>query len=295
MVLMAAVSLIVGLRTVSSRRARDQEPLGYLPADTNVVAAIHVSKILQETAGREFMTRFRVGPIDITPAAIVQRTGFQLEEIGDIVVGLRIDEGIPRVTVVIQTCQPFDEARVRRVANDQQPIERNQKRLYLVRLEKPAVPIVLWCAGPSTLVMGLTFDDLNAVPLTPQPGMDHLPKAFQTFPTDDVTGHAHAWIIGDSEGWNKTFAWRSIEHWAGLKLDAWKDVQTLGLWLRFDQAVLLKAAFRCLGPASARPVEEQCRKLLGTSGSVEIEKDRWVTLQYPTTVERLIELAVAKK
>src|SRR5919109_1024581 len=67
MAVMAGVALLFALKTVERRRDKDPKtPFGYLPPDTNVVAGIQVTEALKEPAGQEFLSQFRLGPVDLS-------------------------------------------------------------------------------------------------------------------------------------------------------------------------------------------------------------------------------------
>jgi hypothetical protein len=287
MVVMAVASLVVGLRTVSSRRARDQGPLGYLPSDTNLIATIHVSKVAQEQTGREFLSELRLGPTDIGMANLSEWTGFQLEEIADVVLGLRVDRGLPRLSLVLQMRQPFEESRLPTKLKNNQTLERNQKKLY--RLARtPVGPLWLWCAGPSTLVIG-PERDLDDVPLEPRPGSDHLPTEFKSFPEDTVIQKAQAWVIGHSENWGQTVVGQFLPQVKDKNLEAFKSVQTFGIWLHFGQPVVVRGACRCSDPAAAQAVEGALQALMKYKVNLQFDKNNWVTALYPMSLEELVQ------
>jgi hypothetical protein len=292
MAVMALASLLVSLRTVHNRRARDQEPLGYLPADTNVIAALHVAKLVQEPTGREFLSRLRLGPTDVGMARLGEWTGFQIDDLSDVVLGLKVDDRLlPRLTIVLQTRQPFDDpvgkSRLPAVLKDSPTVERNQKKLY--RVPRIATGAELWIAGPSTLVMSMLAGGMDDVPLTPRTGMDHLPRAFQSFPTDPFIAKSQAWVIGHAEHWDQTAIWPLLAPVGGAKLEPLKDIQTFGLWVQFDRGVALKGACQCTSPAAARVVEDSVHTLLMDKANLRIDKDNWVTAFYPINLEDLLE------
>src|SRR5262249_19335378 len=88
----AIAALVFALTTVQRRRANDPKtPLGYLPADTNIVAGVLVPEALKEPTGQEFLTQFRLGPIDLNIGNLERWTGLRRDEIRQIVIGLKIE------------------------------------------------------------------------------------------------------------------------------------------------------------------------------------------------------------
>jgi hypothetical protein len=291
--IMAVLALAVSLRTVDRRRALDQEPLGYLPPDTNVMAGLHVAKLLKDPAGREFASQSHLGPADVGVVNLEQWTGLPLEALADVVLGLKVsDQLIPRLTLVVQTLKPYDEAKVRAALKDSQQIERHQKKLYRFRLDRPPVTATLWCAGQSTLVYGLSPEDLDAVPLTPHPGIDHLPAPLQGYLTNPSNRQAQAWTFATNEHWDRTVVWPVLSLQLGKDLGALKGVQTVGVWFRFDREVVVNALAQCTDPAAAQALEQLLRRsAIGKEATLQIELDNRVTGQAqfsPEAFRRLV-------
>jgi hypothetical protein len=272
---------------VDRRRALDQEPLGYLPPDTNVIAGLHVAKLLKDPAGRELASQSHLGPTDVGIVNLEQWTGLPLEDLADVVLGLKVDDRFPpRLTLVVQTLKPYDEAKVRAAVKDSQQVERHQKKLYRFHLDKPPLTATLWCAGQSTLVYGLSPEDLDAVPLAPRAAFEHLPAALQSCLTNPLSRQAQAWVFATNEHWDKSVLWPLLALRLGNDLEVLKGVQTIGLWLRFDQEVGVNALAQCTDPAAAQGLEQLLRRSeIGKKATVKIEPDNRVTGQAPLSPE----------
>jgi hypothetical protein len=289
---MALLSLAVGLRTVSFRRSRDQEPLGYLPDDTNVIVAVHASKALQTATGQEVLNQFRFGPTDMGLVSLEQWLGLSLDQdVGDLVFGLRVDDRFPpRVILVVQTRRPYDEAKVRAALKDSQYVERRQKKLYQFRSEKTPFKPAMWCAAPSTLVIGLEPEQLDAVPLTPHSGIEHLARPIQEFLQDPNSTKAQTWGVAHADHWDRTILGPLAAASDGKTLETLKAVQTLGVWLHFDQAVSLKVAGRCADGAEPLMLEQFFRRWrVLDSGHFQMEGDQRVSVEAQVDPERLVE------
>jgi hypothetical protein len=281
MVLMGLSALVLGLRTVPERRARDQKPLGYLPPDINVIAGLHVVKLLQDPVGREFASQPHLGPAEVGIVNLERWLGLPLEDLSDVVIGLKVDDRlVPRLTLVVQTMKPYDEAKVRGALKDSQQIERHQKKLYRFRLEKPPVNATLWCAGQSTLVFGLSPEDLDVVPFTPLSGIDHLPQPIQACLTDPASRTAQAWAFATADRWDKTSLWNLLALQMGNDQEALRGVRTAGVWLRFERKVFVTARCQAADRRAAQALERLLvRTRIAEKGTVHTEKDSWVTAQ----------------
>jgi hypothetical protein len=175
MAVMADVGLMYALQTKPERRDRDPKgPLGYVPGDCNVVAAVHVTKALEEPAGRQFLERWELGPTGLGPANMVKWAGVPLEEVNQVVLGAKYHEGLlpERVVLVVQTRAPYDVNAVRAALGANRQSERGRKTLY--RFKFDLVPRLkwereaeLWCPAETILVVSLSPSDMDAVPLNP--------------------------------------------------------------------------------------------------------------------------------
>lgn len=277
MALMAVVSLVVSLKTMTQRRTHDQNLLGYLPGDVNLITALHVAKLMEEKTGREFLSKFRLGRDGPDFTRFEEWTGLGRDDIADVVAGWKVDAGSPcRLTLLVQTRQPYVQTKLWESLRNERPIARNQKDLY--QLDRQPVPLTVWGAGPRTLVFGLSQEDLDAIPLTPRTGVAHLPMPLQRFPGDAQASKAQVWVIGDADHWDQTAVWPLAASIFGEARDLAREVSTLGLWLRFDRSVSLGAAAHATSEPAARSLEESLlQKGVADRGRLERANDGWLT------------------
>src|SRR6516164_9543909 len=278
MAVMAGISLFLSLQSWQQRRAHDQKPLGYLPPDCNVIGALHVSKILQEEAGPEFLDQLSFGSTHFRIADLEYGTGLRREELIDVVFGWKVaDLLMPRLTLVLQTRLPYKEAQILARLKEKQFVERDHKKMLRVQSEKTPFHAVLWFAGENTVVAGLSLEDLDAVPAIPRSGINHLPPPLQEFSTDEMTRTAHLWILGHSEHWDKTVLGSNLAQTLGLDQQSLNEVHTFGAWVRWDQRMIANAALQCTDEAKARDLESRLlRKGLGDKGRLYLEQNNWV-------------------
>src|SRR5207244_5138921 len=133
MALMAITGLTFALFTQKIRRAHDSgrsvtKPLppvrtlapsnlpglGYLPPDTDVIAALHVAEALETPAGQAFLTQFHFAPADFLVENLTQGTGLTLNDLDYAVLGLQIKNRLlPRFVLVVETRRPYDADQLR--------------------------------------------------------------------------------------------------------------------------------------------------------------------------------------
>jgi hypothetical protein len=217
--------------------------LGYLPKGTNLVAGLHVAEAMHDPAGRDFLTHFQAGDFvplpqkaaeQITTAKLPQFTGLTLDEIDHVVIGANLDKSelIPRLTVVVQTRQPYDSEKIKTALKAQQS-PKPERELYEIQIEK-TLPGVLWFADNKTLVLGLFTVNLDDVPSKPSSGLAHLAHPVREVLEERMGPSAQVWLVGHSDDWTKTTP--------GLLLapkltqqthEVLEKVRTLAVWLTF--------------------------------------------------------------
>jgi hypothetical protein len=290
MALMALLALVVGLSTVSSRRAHDLRPLGYLPEGTNVVGAVHVAKLMDEPTGRDFLAQFRLGPEGVDFEQFERWIGLPRDVLADLAFGLRVDErSVPRLTLVAQTLRSYTAADYVKSLQEPQPLERNQKKLYQFSIPEKGIRPVVWLAGERTFVFGLSPEDLDDVPLTPRSGVAHLPVPLQRFPGDLSAPRAQVWLIGHANHWEQTELWPRLASWLGEDQAVVNGVQTLGFWLTFDKSITVSAAAHCRDAAAAQSLDDYLRHhQVDEKGQLQSDPGGWVTFHSQTGLGSLL-------
>jgi hypothetical protein len=235
--------------------------LGYLPGDTNLIVAVHVAEALREPAGREWLERFRLGPMDFGIDSVEKWTGLRWDELDHVVLGLRVDNRlVPRLTLVAQTSRPYDAEKVRNALKAKRLPDPGKRTLWGFRLEQPALQGVLWFAGERTLIVGLSAKDLEGIPPTPMVGPDHLSEELRGLLKERVGRVAQAWVVGHAEEWSKTVAGLVLNTLAKPDREALAKVQSFGAWVQVDEAMTVNGAFRCMDEAAAQALEAYLRQ-----------------------------------
>src|SRR5262249_31999046 len=106
MLVLAAITLYAGLKSVPGRRARGgRDPRACLPVATNLVAMVEVSKVLQDEAGNEVFNDLRIGGVGI--AQIEHWSGLPRKDIGVLIVASHVDwQPVPRTVIALETLHP---------------------------------------------------------------------------------------------------------------------------------------------------------------------------------------------
>jgi hypothetical protein len=308
MAIMGLVSLAFSLYTVSFRRGNDyqdtasetpavtsrgpREPLGYLPANTNLMAAVHVAQILRESSGRELLHLPGAHQGESFLDQFEKWIGLHSEDLEVLAAGLKVDDRLlPRLVLVCQTNRPIESGYLQKLEHQAQRLERKHKTLYRLAGQGSSLGYTLFHAAPNVLIAALNPEDLDGVPTTPHPGLDHLPEPIQHLLEHRVTPEAHAWIIGHAENWNRTVAGPLLAKWLGETPEQAAGLQSWGISLRFAEAAHLDAAFHCRDEKSSRTLQvnlkAQWTPHLGQEPQLE---HGWVLLQGQSRPQLIREL-----
>ncbi len=153
----------------------DLAALGFLPDDTDLIAAVHMAEVLDDPTGRDLLQRIGLG----APGGVdlEKWTGLRLDDIDHAALGLRLDGDLfTRFTLVVRARLPIDQQHVRDVLKTTARQDIDGRPVYPFVLET-GLPVLAkvgasaWFADETTLVIAKSFD---RIPLTPKTGIDHL-------------------------------------------------------------------------------------------------------------------------
>src|SRR5207253_2786013 len=104
----------------------DMETVTYLPAESNLVAGLHVSDLMRQTQGQQLLRELKFGSLELGGDRIEKWTGLKWHDIDQLAFALKLDGLlIPRLTLVVQTVEP-------------NRMESLLKRLHAVRIPEAA-------------------------------------------------------------------------------------------------------------------------------------------------------------
>lgn len=269
----------------------DLGALGYLPADTNVIAAIHLTEVMQEEIGRELLSRFPLANLGL--ADVEKWTELKREDLNHVALGLKIDGSRkPRLVLVAQTNRPYQAARIIK-ALKAQPLPGGEKQLYQFTLEKPALKAVLWFPTDETLIVCLSAQDLEAVPLKPVIGGEQLAEPLRHLFRERMDKVNPAWVIGHLDNGDNLLKSLPIAGLLGtLKPEdrkALMGVRSFGIWIQLEAPLTVRATVSCTDEAAAQDLEQALDqwRLKKPEEYVIHRKEQWVTVQVKISGETL--------
>jgi hypothetical protein len=242
--------------------------LRYLPADTNMIAAIHVADLLQSETGRNLLDR--PGPF----AQLEQWIGLPAREVDHVIFGLKVDDRLlPRLIVIVETLRPFSKRELK-------------EKLKGSRFRDPEA---IRFPSDHTFVMGLTSKDLETIPKTPSAGINHLPPPIQTALRERIDKAARIWAVGTSDDWEKTVVLGYLNSLPKETKDVLKKIQLFAIGLRMDQEMTLTAALKCSDEPAAQALERLLdkQKIEAIRDLTIKHENAWVTVRGKTSTEQI--------
>ena len=262
--------------------------LNYLPADSDVIAGIHVAEALREAGGREGLEKgFPLPGIGGYLKRLETLTGLRLEDIDHIVAGARVNssQGLPRLIVVVRTKSAFDPQAVRAVLKAREHPAARGRAVYLFQREL----LPLYAQGlatfpnEQTLVLGWGINKLSEMPTRRRHDTDTLPAEITTLLRGRGRPQGPAWIAGHSDDWPRALALplllaRADQQQRGVLA----RLRTFSAWLETEaDRPSLRAVIRCADAAGAEVVEKYLRdRLADLKGARITRTDDWLDLRY---------------
>jgi hypothetical protein len=161
--------------------------LGYLPEDCNVMAGIQVADLQQQPIGAKLLARdgnvgeplpqllgLLLGPVELY-------TGLKVEDVDHLVLGTRLDDTLPVLTIVARTKKSYDAAGVAKAQAPVVPVKHLGRELYQF---KPKLGSgMLFEADAQTLIIVIRLDaitepDKQFLTTTPRIGFEASPRSF---------------------------------------------------------------------------------------------------------------------
>jgi hypothetical protein len=260
----------------------DLRSLGYLPADTNVVAAVHVAEILQDPVGRKFLQSGRPVPIEWALTRVEEWTGLKPEMLDHVVFGTKLGKDeLPQLSLVVQTRLPYSQTELARakLIHGTTPGTYRHKPFYQLRI-RPVGDLLLWCADDRTLVVLYRFDgtrleDLEAVPEAPRRGSEGLPAPLRRCLEQRVPMGTLIWLVGHLDQPDLLSPLLTMSQAPPEVQQLVSTIQTWGGGLRFEHGITLSANFHCAGDVAARELTAYLQHTTGGLGSFKIVRSPW--------------------
>lgn len=250
---MAAFGLVVSLKTMPSRQARNpRELLGYVPSDASAVVVIHAARSVQEVAGRQVLTHLRLGAVHVSLPRLERWTRIPAQDVKTIVLGLRPSRASwPPFVAVLQTNTARTTGDLTRLLPEARQVAREGRALIVFGV-RPEEAGVAWQAAEQVVVLARTTDDLTGVPEAPAADIGHLAPALQDFIRGRLGPEADVWMAATSPAWDQASVVPLVRGILGAGEQSFRSVTTLGAWARFGDDVDGELAVQALDEAAAR-------------------------------------------
>jgi hypothetical protein len=296
MLFMATVALVFALRTTEQRRANGyksaKEPaaetaaemgslppaewpgLGYLPADMQALAGLHVARALESAAGRTLL-----GELFVTDPGKARILGQTPADIDRIMIGANHRTFPPQVIGVIRTGPAMDSEWTRQAMAANRTMDQHGKTLLRGRLWATGPDGAIWFADRHTLVAAVLPEDFDRIPATPQ----------ASSPLRDLLGRvdpaALAWIVASGEAINAALRYAGVPPPA----DPGNEPDALVMSLRADGMILtLQGQFHCRNATDEQGLARLMESMRNAGLTVErTASGEWQTLTVTADAEKL--------
>jgi hypothetical protein len=266
--------------------------LGWLPPDTTVVAGIDAAELRRTPNGRDLLaSALKALSPRATPDDLESLTGLKWEEIDHVVLGLKAEDGIPpRLTLGVQTKEPYDAQAVRDALHAQPAPAPGGKALYSFKPKEGWLKLHLWCADERTLIVGLLPSHFTAVPSRPADGANRLPEEVRTLLEKRVESASPVWAVGFAEDWKQTGAPLLLSRLPQEDFDRLNRVRSFAVCLTPGSRGV-SAALKCDDAAAAAALEKRLldAKPAGADWTTAREDDVWLLLQLRGGLEVLFQ------
>ncbi len=244
--------------------------LGYLPPQSNLLIGLHVSGLLREPGGKSFLEQPSWGPMEAALGQVEKWTGLKKEAIDHLALGMRFDLIVPRLSVAIQTRQPYDPASFGQVLDQSKPMKHEGRLLYPLQIGQLGQG-ALWCVSDRVLVLtlwgdGAPFEEVKqGLPLTPRQGTEGLAPALAHCVQKRLPRGTLAWVAGVKVPAALLPAILPFTRGSKESPDILKRVRAFSVGLRFGEEATLFGDLSCADEASAKALHEllEGRKLPG--------------------------------
>jgi hypothetical protein len=178
--------------------------LGYLPADSIMVARVDLAAILREPEGGQLWTKLRDGPIGMMFTLLENQTGLHVQEIDHLALGLSAGEGPRRrLFVVLHTRRPYSAEALARAMASIKPERYGGRLVYRFSLAGLGDGL-LFRLSENTLVLSLGWlpaplDVLDAIPSKARSGPEAVPAAVRDLVQNKLEHGSLAWAVGQSQ------------------------------------------------------------------------------------------------
>jgi hypothetical protein len=240
MILLAGSVAAILTTTRSDRRLTnlgELPTLGYLPSDSNVIAAINFPEAEKSQEGKDTLDRLGLGG----NSNLEKTVGLSRDQIEDAAVGLNVGrELIPRIVIVVRTREPYNYDALKTKLGSKATKKSPEGREYDL-IQPPALPVefAMWRPSPQTFVICYPETDFAKVPAKPTDDTNRFAEPIAELLRHRTERGSFLWLVAHSEAWDKVTPLKLLP-----KLDPQMlaELRTIGLGVRMDTGARIKRA-----------------------------------------------------
>jgi hypothetical protein len=316
MAALAVIALVFALATTEFRRSNDLKnipppkglanpprhlvapadllALGYLPADCRVLAGWQLGALQRSENGREFLKQLRASKTDLGLAQVETWTGLKARDMDHLALGIRINEDLLQLLVVLRTRDPYDARKAARAAAPVKPDTLRGQPFYQATV-MPFVDRLVWYRDDRTIIIeiaspGARKKDLEDLPAAPRKGIQGFSPSLQQELQHNMLKDAFLWTVGDLKDLPALDKWLMVASAFSSRLPSWLNrVDAVRAALRLDQGITLDAAIKGRDTKSASEILAYLDKHRPEGMKSSVADDTWINLQLHARPEQIAE------
>ncbi len=248
--------------------------LGYLPAGTEAIAAIHVAELMARPETASILRLMQADRANFPLHRLQQMSGLGLEDLDHVVLGVKMkDELLGRAFLVVQTCRPYDAAHVRAALKGGRQVHLSNKTVERIAPEQGELGGALWCANERTLVLTLQPKDLESVPTVPIAGVERFSTEIQK-PLTGLPAGTQMWVVASAINWDAILFFLQALGLTDADRRTLSQVQGFDGWLRCQNEIRGQVEITCADATAATDLDKYlARKGLSASRFEKLAED----------------------
>jgi hypothetical protein len=266
------------------------EALGYLPRDVDLIITVQTEQLLSAPiAPALFQEGLRIGRMELHAERIARVTGQELQDLDHLVVGVHLDDAFPpHLWIIGRTKKPYDADRLRKKLEAQRVADTGSRIIHRFVARQMPIPLNLFCPDDRTIVVSLLPGDLKAIPDTRNEKLDQLNSELVDLIRKrcDV---APVWLAAHVEKWDSVLSRPLLADYSKELRRLLTEIDTAGVSLHLDRAMMLRAAIHCKEAGGARALDSffQAHRTGGEPSLKTQQEDAWLSVQMPTDLDGL--------
>jgi hypothetical protein len=243
------------LEPIAARRPTELSAFGFLPPDSQVIAALHIAEMLNDKqTGKALLAEPRPALLDWSARHITRTTGLKFEDLDHIVFASALDLQSLQLVMIVKSRMPVSPEKIAEMRPKKSSLHEDRP-LYEFSFD-PLGEALLWCVDDRLLIYVVRLDEprvehLRGLTVTPRKVGETIPAPLRKVMDERLPKHPFAWAVGRLDKLDVAKAWLPLVLGAKGDIGPLKDVQTFALGVEPIEGLTLKGEFQLPSAKSA--------------------------------------------